>query len=46
MLKGCYYRCPVVIEEGDREHPRFFVLAQVIEPSRPLTEAVVRVPDR
>ena len=31
MLKGCYYRCPVVIEEGDREHPRFFVLAQVIE---------------
>ncbi|MBQ8514249.1 MAG: DEAD/DEAH box helicase family protein [Ruminococcus sp.] len=28
MLKGCYYRCPVVIEEGDREHPRFFVLAQ------------------
>lgn len=31
MLKGCYYRCPITIEEGDREHPRFFVLAQVIE---------------
>lgn len=31
MLIGCYYRCPIVIEEGDREHPRFFVLAQVIE---------------
>lgn len=31
MLKGCYYRCPIVIEEGDSEHPRFFVLAQVVE---------------
>ena len=31
MLKGCYYRCPVVIEEGDSEYPRFFVLAQVVE---------------
>lgn len=31
MLIGCYYRCPVAIEEGDFEHPRFFVLAQVIE---------------
>lgn len=31
MLRGCYYRCPIVIEEGDNEHPRFFVLAQVIE---------------
>ena len=31
MIKGCYYRCPIVIEEGDDEFPRFFVLAQVIE---------------
>lgn len=31
MLKGCYYRCPIAIEEGDDEYPRFFVLAQVIE---------------
>ena len=31
MLKGCYYRCPVIIEDGDEEFPRFFVLAQVIE---------------
>ena len=31
MIKGCYYRCPIVIEEGDSEFPRFFVLAQVIE---------------
>lgn len=31
MIKGCYYRCPIVIEEGDAEFPRFFVLAQVIE---------------
>lgn len=31
MLLGCYYRCPIEIEPGDREHPRFFVLAQVVE---------------
>ena len=31
MLIGCYYRCPIVVEEGDREYPRFFVLAQVEE---------------
>lgn len=31
MIKGCYYRCPISIEEGDSEFPRFFVLAQVIE---------------
>ena len=31
MLNGCYYRCPIVIEAGDSEHPRFFVLAQVVE---------------
>ena len=31
MLKKCYYRCPIIIEEGDKEFPRFFVLAQVIE---------------
>lgn len=31
MLLGCYYRCPVEIEPGDSEHPRFFVLAQVVE---------------
>jgi len=31
MLVGCYYRCPIVIEKGDQDHPRFFVLAQVAE---------------
>ena len=31
MIKGCYYRCPIAIEENDSEFPRFFVLAQVIE---------------
>lgn len=31
MIKGCYYRCPIKIEEGDAEFPRFFVFAQVIE---------------
>ena len=31
MLKGCYYRCPITMEDGDRDHPRFFVLAQLIE---------------
>lgn len=31
MLIGCYYRCPIVIEEGDRDHPRFFVLAQLVD---------------
>ena len=31
MLVGCYYRCPIVVEEGDRDHPRFYVLAQLIE---------------
>lgn len=31
MLVGCYYRCPIIVEEGDRTHPRFFVFAQVEE---------------
>ncbi len=31
MLNGCYYRCPIPIEDGDRDHPRFFVLAQLKE---------------
>ena len=31
MLVGCYYRCPIVIEPGDSDYPRFFVLAQVVE---------------
>ena len=31
MLAGCYYRCPIVVEEGDRDYPRFFVLAQLVE---------------
>lgn len=31
MLIGCYYRCPIAIEEGDRDYPRFYVLAQLIE---------------
>ena len=31
MLLGCYYRCPIVVEPGDRDYPRFYVLAQVAE---------------
>ena len=31
MLKGCYYRCPLIIEEEDAEHPRLFILAQCIQ---------------
>jgi ATP-dependent helicase HepA len=31
MLVGCYYRCPIVVEEGDKDHPRFYVLAQLVE---------------
>lgn len=31
MLIGCYYRCPIVVEEGDRDHPHFYVLAQLVE---------------
>lgn len=31
MIVGGYYRCPIVVEEGDREFPRFYVLAQLIE---------------
>ena len=30
MKIGCYYRCPIPIEEDD-DPPRFFVLAQVVE---------------
>ena len=26
MLVGCYYRCPIVVEEGDKDHPRFMSL--------------------
>ena len=31
MLVGCYYRCPIIVEEGDRDYPRFYVLAQLVE---------------
>lgn len=31
MLVGCYYRCPIIVEEGDRNYPRFYVLAQLVE---------------
>ena len=31
MIVGCYYRCPIVVEEGDKNHPRFYVLAQLVE---------------
>lgn len=31
MLKGCYYRCPLAVEEEDAEHPRLFILAQCIQ---------------
>ena len=31
MLVGCYYRCPIPVEEGDKDHPHFFVLAQLVE---------------
>lgn len=31
MLIGCYYRCPIAVEEGDKDHPRFYVLAQLVE---------------
>ena len=31
MIVGCYYRCPIVVEEGDKSHPRFYVLAQLVE---------------
>ena len=31
MLAGCYYRCPIVVEEGDKDYPRFYVLAQLVE---------------
>ena len=31
MIVGCYYRCPIIVEEGDKDHPRFYVLAQLIE---------------
>lgn len=31
MIIGCYYRCPIVVEEEDELHPHFFVLAQLVE---------------
>ena len=31
MIVGCYYRCPIEVEAGDKNHPRFYVLAQVVE---------------
>lgn len=31
MIVGCYYRCPIIVEEGDKDHPRFYVLAQLVE---------------
>lgn len=31
MNIGCYYRCPITIEDADDIFPRFFVLAQVVE---------------
>ena len=40
MIEGCYYRCPIALEENDRDYPRFFVLAQLLEYNE-MADAVV-----
>lgn len=45
MLINSYYRCPIPIEEGDSEFPRFFVLAQVIEYSEMANAVKVKMHD-
>ena len=31
MIIGAYYRCPIIIDEEDKEYPRLFALGQLIE---------------
>jgi hypothetical protein len=45
MLKGCYYRCPIPIEEGDTEHPHFFVLGQLLEYNELANSVKVKIHD-
>lgn len=45
MLKGCYYRCPIPIEQGDAEHPRIFILAQLLEYNELADAAKVKMHD-
>lgn len=45
MLIGCYYRCPIQLEERDRDYPRFFVLAQLQEYNEIADTATVKMHD-
>ena len=31
MIIGAYYRCPIVLDDEDKDHPRLFALGQLIE---------------
>ena len=31
MIIGAYYRCPMVLDDEDKDHPRLFALGQLIE---------------
>ena len=31
MIIGAYYRCPIVLDDEDRDHPRLFALGQLTE---------------
>ena len=31
MIIGAYYRCPIEMEDGDKEYPRLFALGQLME---------------
>ena len=45
MIIGAYYRCPIVVEPGDKDFPRFFVLAQAVEYNELADGVVVKMHD-
>lgn len=45
MLIGCYYRCPVIMEDIDNQYPRLFILAQVVEYNELAEAARVKIHD-
>ncbi len=45
LIDRCYYRCPVALEDRDKDYPRFFVMAQLISYNALADAVTVRLHD-
>ncbi len=45
MIEGCYYRCPIALEDNDKDYPRFFVMAQLVKYNEIADAVIVQMHD-